>query len=448
MKKWIALLLAGLMVFAMTGCTGTLGDIELPPLPELTPTPAPTVQVSAESEAATEETPAPEGNAEQEASEPVSADSESRVLVSIGNTTLYNYDPAEGTELILTFAYDMPRVVAAENPEAMERINETLATQEELYYTGDNHTEGLSGYSDMLTAAEDNFAYVSQNEGSGLPLEFSSTRSARIGRVSETVLSLVFTDYVYTGGAHGMYGDEAWNFDMQTGEVLTLEKLSADYSVFSDFLVQSMLKLAEEDEDSYYSLRLAEGFVDSANLEEAFRGLLREGSWYFDREGLVFFSSLGEFGPYAAGLVEFHIPYADLEGRLDPQWLYTDSRNGEGSLRVCPMSELEGGSTEIVDKLIVNADGEELGLAVEGSIYDVVISTAYYSDGFFENKQLWAANTLSDCALQIQTVVPDGLPNLMIVYSTADGLRHTRLLSQSGENGDYLLVDDTIQAVG
>lgn len=453
MKRLLAILLVGLMVFTMSGCTEGLPEIDLPPLPELTPTPAPTVQVSAETEAAMQETPAQESPAsettpEGEQPNPASAGQEAGVLVTIGNTTLYNYDPEEGTKLILTFSYDMPRVNAPARQEAMAKINETLATQEEIYYTGDNYSEGLSGYSDMLTAAEDNYAYVMQNQSTGLPLEFSSTRTARIGRVSENVLSLVFTDYVYSGGAHGMYGDEAYNFDMNTGELLTLEALSNDYQVFSDFLVQSMLNLAEQDTDGYYSERLSEDFVNADNRVEAFRGLLRPGSWYFDKDGLVFFSSLGEFGPYAAGLVEFHIPYADLEGRIDPQWLNSNTRSGEGSLRVCPMRELEGGSIDIVDKLTVSADGEELGLVVEGSIYDVTIASAYYADRFYENHQLWAANVLSDCALQLQTVVPEGLPNLMISYSTADGARYSKLLSQSGESGEYLLVDDDIQAVG
>jgi hypothetical protein len=45
-------------------------------------------------------------------------------------------------------------------------------------------------------------------------------------------------------------------------------------------------------------------------------------------------------------------------------------------------------------------------------------------------------------------VVPEGLPNLLITYYTADGERHGKLLSQSSADGSFMLVDDNIAAVG
>ena len=100
------------------------------------------------------------------------------------------------------------------------------------------------------------------------------------------------------------------------------------------------------------------------------------------------------------------------------------------------------------DSLMVEEDGQQICFVVEGEIYDVSVETVYYSDRFYTNAQLWYANLLSDCALQVQTVVPDGLPSLRITYYTADGVRHGMLLSQSGLDGSYLLVDDDIEAVG
>lgn len=452
MKKTIALLMALLMALSVAGCAESLQEIEIPPFPVVTPTPTPgtaVMETPGSAERTGETLPGGEG---EPGEVPVYYEEEtaSQIQITNGNTTLLAYDPAEGTELILTFSYDMPRVYAEGYPEAAARINETLATVEEFFYTGNSYgQEGYySGYSAMLEIAEDNFTYAYNTVDSGLPLELSDTLTARVTRADEGVLSVCYTENSYTGGAHGTYSLRGYNFHMATGEALSLDRLSTDHDALADFLVQFMLDLAEQDADGYYSAKLDPSFFPDGSREEAFRALLREGSWYFDRDGMVLFSSLYELGPYAAGIVEFHIPYAALEGKIDSRWLYPTERHGKGKLSVCELDALEGGDTEIIDKLTVTEGGQDLCVVVDGRIYDVSVSTVYYVDRFYENAQLWYASTLSDCALQLEVVVPEGLPNLLITYYTADGERHGKLLSQSGLDGTYMLVDDNIEAVG
>ena len=56
---------------------------------------------------------------------------------------------------------------------------------------------------------------------------------------------------------------------------------------------------------------------------------------------------------------------------------------------------------------------------------------------------------MSDCAIQLVTLIPEGMPDLMISYTTADGLRHHSLISQSGIDGSISLTDaETVEAVG
>ena len=165
-KKIICLVLAVVMALLVSGCAEDLQDLDIPPFPEVTPTPVP-VSPTQESILEMIEAQAAEGAQDAQPGETSSVvitepEDHIRVLVTIGNTTLQSYDPAEGTELILTFSYDMPRVYDEASPDAAARINETLATVEEIFYTGNSYgMEGdYSGYSAMLTAAEDNFTYV------------------------------------------------------------------------------------------------------------------------------------------------------------------------------------------------------------------------------------------------------------------------------------------------
>ena len=205
-----------------------------------------------------------------------------------------------------------------------------------------------------------------------------------------------------------------------------------------------MLEIAAADP----SFPVEDSFLPAGGREEAFRNLLREGAWYFDRDGQVIFSTLYELGPYAAGIAEFPIPYEKLAGKIDGRYLFPVERSGSGRVLVDELSALDGGSLEIVDKITAHEDGVQLCLTAEGLIYDVSISRVYYVDRFYENEQLWCASSLQDCAVQLQAVVPDGLPNLLITYYTGDGVRHGKLLSQSGQDGSFMLVDDDIQAVG
>ena len=54
---------------------------------------------------------------------------------------------------------------------------------------------------------------------------------------------------------------------------------------------------------------------------------------------------------------------------------------------------------------------------------------------------------MTNCAVQISTVIPEGMPNLRISYRAEDGLRYL-YLTESGEDGSLILADDSIQAVG
>lgn len=453
MKKTVSVLLAVVMALTLCGCAESLRQIEIPPFPEVTPTPGPVALTSDTPSPTSDVQPSAPGlepeDPEQTAPTPDQEQS-AVILVNIGRTVLEDYDPAEGKEKILDFSYDMPRVIFDADPIVAQEVNEVLAAVEETFYTGQNYGLDLQfiGYSNMLESAEDNFAYVHDYNVEGMTLEFSDCLSAYVQRVDDGLLSILYTDSSYTGGAHGSYGQFGYCFDMSTGQILTLDRLSSDYDALADFLVQQMLEQAETDEGGYYSDRIVDEFLPEGGREAAFRNLLREGSWYFDREGLMIFSNLYELGPYAAGIVEFRIPYSELEGKIEPRFLFPADRSGKGRMTVTELSEQEGGVLPIVDKLTVSEDGQQLCLVTDGRVYDVRISTVYYVDRFYENAQLWCASSLSNCVVQLETVVPEGLPDLLVTYYTADGERHGKLLSQSGADGSFMLVDDDIAAVG
>ncbi len=434
MKKVFAIILVLALAVSMSACEELekLEQVELPPLPTVEPSQEPETEIH--EEPAVSEEPIAE------------ADLGSRVIVSISSSNfVYNAPVSVEEQRILTFSYDTPQVHVEGNDAASNVINDHIAVLNELYYTGTGNGDGLNA---MLEMALDNYSYA-MDTGAEIGLELSSDRTASVSRADSSIISFVFSTYTYTGGVHGYYFNRGYVYDTQTGELLTLDKLSDDPEAFKQFILDYIVDLAENGEE--YEAYKAE--LDNLDdLNSALGALVREGSWYFDENGLVIFSDVYELASYAAGIISFNIPYADLAEHIDAKWLPVERQSGDGSFEVSMQSDVPSGSIELLDKVEVSADGEELCLKAVGTVYDINISSVEYADynhKFFETDRHWACSYMQNCAIQLVTLIPDGMPNLMISYTTADGVQHQYLISQSGEDGSVFLIDaDNVEAIG
>lgn len=444
MKKITAIILALALMAALCGCgsLNNLKNVELPPLPDAN---------------AQQTEPSPEATAEIDTTNSIPESAlPQHVIVSMEKHSEEHYDPQNGDTLILSFSYETPRVYIEGRPEASNAVNEYIATVDETYYTGNDYGIGegigdyaMSGLNGMLEMATDNYSYAVENGVTDMPLEFSSSRTGRVERIDSRVLSMVYTTYMFTGGVHGSYFDTGYSFDTESGEYVTLDMLSGSADELKAFLADYMMGLYTADKDGYYSERVFADMIPDGDVNAAIAALVRDGSWYFNEDGMVIYSSIYELGPYAAGIVDFVIPYSDLAGHIDDKWLPAERTAEGGSLTLKAQSDIADGSIEIIDKVTVDAEGEALCLEADGTVYDVRLASVDYSDRFYETAQLWACSYMSDCVLQLDTMIPDGMPDLMVSFRDASGAQTRLLLTQSGENGAYILMNDSdIEAVG
>lgn len=416
MKKLFSIVLLLIMLVALCACgpMEKLQDVELPEPPK--------VEATGEPAAVEQEEP------EQSEEEPSVLYEEplARVIVNVSKTSEEHFDPAEGKQLILDFSYETPFVDISNRDSASNAINEYIAMLDETYCTGNDYGDGSGdGLNMLLEIAIDNFTYAYET-GSDVNLEMSSNRTVSVERADDAVLSLLYYTYTYTGGDHGDYNYRAYVFDTSDGSLVNLDMLAADSKNF----IQSILALAKD---------------QAADItEEMLTELLKEGAWYFSEKGLVIIAedeSLPDF---------IEIPYEELDETIDKKWM-PKVYESEGKLDVILQSDFADGSMEVIDKVIADEYGEELCLVASGLVRNVRISKVGYTDytgKFYETAQLWNCSDMKDCAVQIQTDIPDGMPNLLISYLTADGQKISRLLSQSGEDGSLILVEDNIAAVG
>ena len=376
-------------------------------------------------------------------------------IVHYTGNTRDAYDPENGTELILSMAWDSVQVESDTHPEAAAVITETLAGIEDAWYTDEGNQEWMgSGYNTLLAQAEDDYAVRKEYGGEMIPLE--STHTVSVLRADDEILVVLLSNYLYLGGAHGGHETEALCFDMRDGRQLCLEDLAGDAYALKTALVQEMLNLADEDADGYYS-----GHIDLTEREEwpaAFSRLLRDGAWYPGNDGLCLFSSEYELGSYASGITEFVIPYEKLEGLLDSRWVPGQPAAGEATFTVLPEAIVPKGRFEIVDLVDTAGENTEYAnyclLLCEGEARDVTVfsgsmTESYLTDGlvFWPEQTLWYGETLSDNALQMVLLFPGDLPTTMLRYRDGAGT-HELLFSLSGLDGSILLTENPSSAAG
>ena len=354
-------------------------------------------------------------------------------------------DPENGTQRILDFRWDSVRVESPVVCEAAVKMTETLGAMEDTWYTGSGEDAFDSyGYDAMLVEAED--MYGLRKEYGGDPVELSCTREVSCVRADDEIVVFLANYYIYRGGAHGDYKAEGICFDAKTGERLHLEDLSQNPDSFKSRVLEEMLRLADEDADGYYSERLM--LPEDTSREDAFAALLRDGAWYPAENGLLLFSDTYELASYAAGSIEFLIPYERLADCLDARWLPKEPA-GTASFSILPLTDQTEGGVEIVDRLIIGNDdsGASCLLLCEGSATDMSIESVYFVDRFYPERQMWYCSSFRNAALQMVILFPGDLPNCMLSYRDAEG-RHELLISQSGYDGSLQLIENSYSAQG
>lgn len=122
---------------------------------------------------------------------------------------------------------------------------------------------------------------------------------------------------VYEGGAHGQYMRYGVNFDGRTGKLLTIDDITPDKGAFQDICVQEMLRQCEDLKAQHL---LFEEEMITPSLREVLEGKMDGAEWYFTENGIRFISNIYEIAPYAAGSIDFDIPYEMIDKVLKEQY--------------------------------------------------------------------------------------------------------------------------------
>lgn len=121
------------------------------------------------------------------------------------------------------------------------------------------------------------------------------------------LISLIFKDYQYTGGAHGLTIQSSHTFNLNTGEEYKIKDLmnsDADYVTFISDIVKE--KIAER----------------KLPLLAPFESIKQDEDFYLSNSGVVVYFQQYEYFPYAAGIQKFTTEFSQLKDMLKPEFSF------------------------------------------------------------------------------------------------------------------------------
>ncbi len=199
--------------------------------------------------------------------------------------------------IIYTSICTYPVVTIEGNENATDKINADIQAIVNDFYADTSYPEW---------AKDDYERYYNTN----LHSYYSDKLLFTVTRADSNVISFLVTNEEYGGGAHGLYGSTGLNYNTRTGELIDFADLSENADAFHQDTFSFHQNLAAS--NAYKSIMWSDDVTwkRDYDLEEV---LYQDGRWYLSTSGLVFFSHPYELGAFAAGEIEFTIPYSDLE---------------------------------------------------------------------------------------------------------------------------------------
>ena len=336
---------------------------------------------------------------------PSTESSEESVQISITFQTEENNEIAEDEDNtpIYTSVISYPVVSIEGNDAAAEKINADI--QERV--------DSFQADTMLLDMAKEGYEYFLTEDNDYPFLGYSSDLSFTVTRSDSNVISFVLTNYEFSGGAHGNYVSVGINYDTRTGELINFANLGENSETFHDATFTFIQELAATE---FY-----QGQMYPENTPEDLETVLyADEKWHFSTSGLVFIADPYALGPYAAGAIEFTIPYSDLEEMgLKEEYQYTENlmvKLADGETYTIDMNG-DGTDDTIYFSTVYeeNADGTS-DFAAHLVINDVDVTEGYNN----ELSQLLSDNPWAECTLYDMDASDDTIEIVLSTTQTDD----------------------------
>jgi len=244
-------------------------------------------------------------------------------------------------------------------------------------------------------------------------------------RVDHSVLSLSGEAVSYSGGNHPQRTCIAANYNMVTGDVLTLGSILYHIDAkdkLVDLVIQHLDAIAEEK-------HLLGGYQDVVRKRFA-RDESFDEDWYFTNDGLCFYFAPYEIAPYTSGIIVAEIPYGELAGVIADEFFPPEEDVLEGNIVSVPMENADLDQFSQIAELTIDQEGDLILLYAAGAVRNVQIQSGAVNtdNGHYEAAYtLFGTYTLSPGdAIMLKVEITEDSP-LRICFESGGELHHLLL---------------------
>jgi len=187
----------------------------------------------------------------------------------------------------LTLIIQYPEISGMENTEAQNKINTKFAELAAAAKAKGQEAESLILPEQLSRGikAEAYFNYEVKYNKKGL-------------------VSIVFYDYLYSGGAHGYTVQSSYTYDLKTGAEAELKDLFSSDTDYMSLINGEIKKQMEEG--------------DITMLLAPFSSIKENQDFYLSNKGLVIYFQLYEYYPYVYGIPEYMFEFQSVKDILNP----------------------------------------------------------------------------------------------------------------------------------
>lgn len=189
---------------------------------------------------------------------------------------------AEETALLrLRFSSAIPRITGMPDENAALLLNRRMREMRDS----------------ALARAKAQVVTLAPDDGSGRVVE--GVFGYEVKRNSGGLVSILLSDYLYSGGANGLTVKTGLTFSTSDGQVLRLRDLFKNEATYTSYVNEQIAKQLE-------------GRQLENQLLKAFTGITGEETFYLTDSALVIVIQELDWFPHSMGSVEFSIPFAQL----------------------------------------------------------------------------------------------------------------------------------------
>lgn len=385
MKRFLALLLC--IVIVLTGCTQKPESDSI--IPQTTPEAEPT-----------ETTEIPQDDI---VTEPIEFESTEILSVAVpAFTETFSLD--DGTELFSYTAQNMQLLLP----------DEEIADKVILNFLNRIDSAHIDAES-VLKAAQSDY----DQNSNWLPYFYQVIYSP--SRIDRGVLSLSGTQNIYSGGTHGALSCVSVNYDLTTGDILTLGSIMHMDATKEQFIQIIIEKLASQAEE----LQLFAGFEDGVYQRLGGDENLYE-DFFFTTTGLNFYFAPYEIAPYAAGVINVEIPYQELTGLIYDGYFPAEREDVQGRLTSAAFMDTDMEQFNSMAEVVLTSGESTVVVYPNGKVEDIRIVTP--GDGMrIPEYTVFAALEMSPNNAVVLMLSQEEVEALSVAYLSNGNIQHIKL---------------------